>query len=93
MSINSIWQLAQFKFATECTKGDPNLLLVVGHANLLYSLAASEHEQTRRFEEEFGTGNGADIEACSDKLHTMSEMLCSSPALSCQAVLMLTPGT
>jgi hypothetical protein len=95
MSINTIWQLAQFKLATECMRDDHNLLLVVGHANLLYSLAASEHEQTRRFEEEFGATNAADVEACQtrcEQLYSMSEKPCSRLALPCPARLMLTAG-
>jgi len=94
MSINSIWQLAQVKLATECMREDHNLLRVVGHANLLYSLAASE-EQTQRFEEEFGASNTAKFghwRAQFKQLYTLSERLCSNLAPSCVAVMELTPS-
>jgi hypothetical protein len=76
MSINGILRLAQFKLATECMQEDPNLLLVVGHANLLHSLAASEQEQRQRFQEEFCSLSAAEFRswhAQSKRLYTMSE--------------------
>jgi hypothetical protein len=88
MSINSIWRLAEFKLATECMREDHNLRFVVGHANLLYSLALSEQEQTQRFEEEFGSSNTAKFgswSAQSKHLYAMSERLCSNLAPSCAA--------
>jgi hypothetical protein len=86
MSISNIWQLAQAKLASECMREDHNLLLVVGHANLLYSLTASEHEQRQRFEKEFPASNGARSRvwrAQPKQLHKLSEKLCSSLAPLC----------
>jgi hypothetical protein len=86
MSISNIWQLAQAKLASECMRDDHNLLLVVGHANLLYSLTTSEHEQRQRFEKEFAVSNGASSRAWRaqpKQLHKLSEKLCSSLAPSC----------
>jgi hypothetical protein len=78
MSINGIRQLAQSKFATECMREDPKLLFVVGHVNLLYSLLASEEEQTQRFEREFGASNTTNVmayRAQSQQPFIMSEKL------------------
>jgi hypothetical protein len=82
MSVNNLWQLAQLKLDTECMRADHNLLHVVGHANLLHSLADLGDEQTQRFEGELAVSN-AKNEACSansEQLYTMSEKLCSSRA-------------
>ena len=90
MSINGIWQLAQFKLATECMRGDHNLRLVVGHVNLLNSLASSEDEQTQRFEEEFGAFNIAKFgpwRAQFNQQYTLSEKLCSNLAPSFAAAI------
>jgi hypothetical protein len=92
MSVNSLFQLAQFKLYTECMRADHKLLLVVGHANLLYSLSNSGEEQTQRFETELAASN-AKVEkakgAHAEQLYTMSEKLRSSGAWLF-AVLVLT---
>lgn len=85
MNISNIWHLAQSKLASECMREDHNLLLVVGHANLLYSLTASEHEQRQRFEKEFPASNGTSSRAWRaqpKQLHKLSEKLYSSIAPS-----------
>jgi hypothetical protein len=56
-SKHSLWQLAQFQLNTECMRADHNLLLVVGHANLLHFLADLGDEQTQRFEKELAASN------------------------------------
>jgi hypothetical protein len=80
MSVNNLWQLAQFKLDTECMRADHNLLYVVGHANLLHSLADLGDEQTQRFERELAASNAKDKAwgANSEQLYTMSEKLRSS---------------
>jgi hypothetical protein len=92
MSVNSLWQLAQFKLYTECMRADHKLLLVVGHANLLHSLSNLEEEQAQRFERELAASN-AKVEkakgAHAEQLYTMSEKLRSSGAWPF-AVLVLT---
>jgi phosphohistidine phosphatase SixA len=88
MSMNNIRQLAEFKLASECIRDEPNLLLVVGHVNLLYSLLASEYEQTQRFEREFPTSNTASVRPSRKQpkqMYTMSEKLCSYSAPSSAA--------
>jgi hypothetical protein len=80
MSMNNIRQLAEFKLASECIRDEPNLLLVVGHVNLLYSLLASEHEQTQRFEREFPASNTTNVRPLRKQpnhVYSMSEKLCS----------------
>ena len=57
MRIVSIYELAQIKLSTECIQADHNLLLVVGHANLLGSLLVhlgdlDSEDETQRFYEE-----------------------------------------
>jgi hypothetical protein len=44
-----LWQLAQLQLNMERMRADHNLLLVVGHANLLHFLADLGDEQTQRF--------------------------------------------
>jgi hypothetical protein len=56
-------------------RADRNLLFVVGHANLLHSLANLGDEQTQRFEREHAASN-AKVEARgahSEQLYSMSE--------------------
>ena len=93
MSIDDIWRLAQCKLESECMKHDYKLLVVVGHANLLFSLAASTHEQKQRFEREFPASDITSAEAeCvqSGALYTMSEKPCSNLAPSSAAAMKLT---
>lgn len=54
---NTAWQLAQFQLNMERMRADHNLLLVVGHANLLHFLADLGDEQTQRFEKELTAAN------------------------------------
>jgi hypothetical protein len=80
MSINGLRQLAQFKLAMECMQADHNLLFVVGHVNLLHSLADLGDDQVQRFERELASSK-AKVEvqgARSEQLYTTSEKLCSS---------------
>jgi hypothetical protein len=82
MSVNGLRQLAQFKLAMECMQADHNLLFVVGHANLLHSLANLGDDQIQRLEREL-TSSKAKVEirgAHSEQLYTMSEKLHSSSA-------------
>jgi hypothetical protein len=71
MSITSIRQLAQTKLSAECLQADHNLLLIVGHANLLQSLAIrptdSEDQKIQEFDKKLAASN---IKA--DKLDTHS---------------------
>jgi hypothetical protein len=56
-------------------RADHNLLHVVGHANLLHSLAGLADEQQQCFEKELAASNAAKVEAwClhSEQLCTMS---------------------
>jgi len=61
MNITSIRQLAQTKLSAECLQADHNLLLIVGHANLLQSLAIrltnSEDNKIQEFDKELAASN------------------------------------
>jgi hypothetical protein len=55
--IVGIYELAQIKLSTECVQADHNLLLIVGHTNLLDSLLIhlgdlDSEDETQRFHEE-----------------------------------------
>ena len=57
MRIISIYELAQIKLSSECVQADHNLLLVVGHTNLLDSLRLhlgylDLEDDIQRFDEE-----------------------------------------
>jgi hypothetical protein len=57
MKIVSIYGLAQTKLSTEFVQADHNLLLIVGHTNLLSSLLIhlgdlDSEDETQRFDEE-----------------------------------------
>lgn len=57
MKISGIYELAQIKLSIECVQADHNLLLVVGHTNLLDSLLIhlgdlDLEDKTQRFDEE-----------------------------------------
>jgi hypothetical protein len=82
MSVNGLWQLAQFKLAMECMRADHNLLFVVGHANLLHSLADLGDDQIQRLERELASSKTkVEVQgAHSEELYTMSEKLCSRSA-------------
>ena len=63
MSVISIYQLAQAKLSIECVRADHNLLLIVGHANLLSSLftrLTDLGDDTQRFDEELTLKTEAD---------------------------------
>jgi len=82
MSVNGLQQLVQFKLAMECMRADHNLLFVVGHANLLHSLANLGDDQIQRLERELASSK-AKVEvqgAHPELLYTMSKKLRSSSA-------------
>jgi septal ring factor EnvC (AmiA/AmiB activator) len=82
MSVNGFRQLVQFKLAMECMRAEHNLLFVVGHANLLRSLADLGDDQIKRLERELASSKEkVEVQgAHSEQLYTMSKKLGSDSA-------------
>jgi hypothetical protein len=77
MSVNGLQQLVQLKLAVECMRADHGLLFVVGHANLLRSLADLGDDQIQRLERELASSKAmVEVQGAQFKqLYIMSKKL------------------